>query len=246
MRNEANWVPSKYKIKRGYLKANPSTKEVGVASRLVVNAIAGFYQKYIPVYVKGRLIDLGCGKVPLFGMYKEYAKTITCVDWVNSVHQNPYTDFEQDLNQPLQFENGSFDTVILSDVLEHIRRPEQLIQEIFRILDHNGILLMNVPFYYWLHEVPFDYFRYTRYALQSMSEDQGFEIIHLEAYGGAPEILTDISSKLAAKIPVIGMPIASCMQWFAGLMLLSGLGRKLSAKTGKQFPLGYTMIARKP
>jgi SAM-dependent methyltransferase len=245
MRNEANWVPSKYVIKKGRLKANPSTKEVGVASRLVVNAIAKFYQSNIPIYVKGRLIDLGCGKVPLYESYKSHAERVTCVDWVNSVHQNPYTDFEQDLNQPLQFEDCSFDTVILSDVLEHIRKPEQLVNEIYRILDHKGILLMNVPFYYWLHEVPFDYFRYTRYALQSIAEDQGFEMVYLEAYGGAPEILTDITSKLMAKIPVVGKPFAAFMQGFTGLMLRTGFGKKLSTQTGKQFPLGYTMIARK-
>ncbi|MBW6482221.1 MAG: class I SAM-dependent methyltransferase [Vicingaceae bacterium] len=59
---------------------------------------------------------------------------------------------ETDINQPLPIENEIFDTVILSDVLKHIRKPEELIAEIHRIMKPNGKFMLNVPFFYWLHE----------------------------------------------------------------------------------------------
>jgi SAM-dependent methyltransferase len=39
-------------------------------------------------------------------------------------------DFECDLTKPLPFADGEFDTIILSDVLEHVPQPERLWSEI--------------------------------------------------------------------------------------------------------------------
>ncbi|HRF81361.1 MAG TPA: methyltransferase domain-containing protein, partial [Flavobacteriales bacterium] len=77
----------------------------------------------------------------------------------------------------------SFDTIILSDVLEHIRKPEALVKEMYRILAPGGQVIMNVPFYYGLHEQPFDYYRYTQFALRAITEDAGFAVVELEAIG---------------------------------------------------------------
>jgi SAM-dependent methyltransferase len=92
------------------------------------------------------------------------------------MHQNSFIDTYCDLNETLPFESGSFDSVLLSDVLEHIRKPEKLITEIYRILKKDGVLIMNVPYYYCLHEEPFDYFRYTEFALKSMTSDAGLKV----------------------------------------------------------------------
>jgi len=48
----------------------------------------------------------------------------------------------------LPFNENEFDTVILSDVLEHLPTPENIINEIYRVLAKNGKLLLNVPFLY--------------------------------------------------------------------------------------------------
>ena len=203
------------------------------------------YTINIPKYVKGNFLDLGCGQAPLYSLYKNYAEQITCVDWGNSMHQITYLDFEQDLNQNLNMESNSFDSIILSDVLEHIRKPELLLNEIHRILNKDGVLIMNVPFFYWLHEHPFDYYRYTKYALQSMCEDAGFEILELKPYGGAPEIITDIFAKILKNIPLVGKPIAIVLQKLTWLFIKTSIGKKISNKTAQNFPFGYTLIAKK-
>jgi SAM-dependent methyltransferase len=239
------WKPGKFVRKRGRLRASRDKRNVSVSSRLHADLIAAFYDANIPAHVRGRLIDLGCGYVPLYAAFKDYAEEIVCVDWGGSEEKNPFVDHEQDLNLPLNFAGRSFDTVILSDVLEHIRYPELLLQEIYRILDHNGKALLNVPFYYWIHAQPYDYFRYTEFALRSMTENAGFKILLLEAYGGAPEILADIHAKVLSGLPLIGNTLAICMQRMAWFFRKTKTGKRLSARSAKHFPFGYGMILEK-
>jgi len=245
MQNKEKWRPSKFEIWNGKLRASRNINEVGSASRLVADLVATFYDSEIPKHVTGRLLDLGCGKVPLFAVYKEFITDNVCVDWANSIHQNPYLDQICDLNQSLPYADAVFNSIILSDVLEHIREPQLLWSEMGRILVHGGKILMNVPFYYRLHEEPYDYYRYTRHALKFMAEQNGFEILMLQPIGGAPEILTDILAKLVIKIPFIGIPLAVVLQRITWGLIKSKWGKKISSNTAKQFPLGYVLIAAK-
>ena len=67
------------------------------------------------------------------------------------------------LNGPLPFPDGSFDTFISTDVLEHIREPVIAWSEMAWVLRPGGKLIVSVPFPYSLHEEPHDYHRHTRY-----------------------------------------------------------------------------------
>lgn len=245
MKNTERWTPSKYEFKRGRLRASRDTSHVNLSSRLFVDLVAKFYQENISKYVSGNLLDLGCGNVPFYAAYKGFITNNVCVDWENSIHKNPYLDIETDINKPLPIESGQFDTVILSDVLEHIRKPEELLVEIYRLMKPDGKLILNVPFFYWLHEQPHDYFRYTEFALKSMLEDAGFHLLKLEPMGGAPEVLSDIFIRNVKVIPFIGKPWALITTWVIKGFIKTKIGKKISIKTGEKFPLGYFVIAHK-
>lgn len=245
MKNKDLWKASKFEIEDGKLKASRNSKNVSIASRLMVDLIAKFYQEMIPLYCKGKLLDLGCGNVPLYAFYQNYITDSICVDWENSLHVNPYLDFHADLNQPLPLESNAFDTVILSDVLEHLRKPEQLLKEIFRVLKPGGHLLVNVPFYYSIHEEPFDYFRYTEYALKSMAEDAGFEIKKINTLGGILDVIADVYAKLLIYIPILGAWLANFVQWKAKLLSQTFFSKKIQNKTANRFPLAYGLVLKK-
>jgi SAM-dependent methyltransferase len=245
MKNKDIWKPSKFVYKKGRLIASRDSNEVNVSSRLIGDIIARFYDENIPKYCTGKLLDLGCGKVPLYHKYNNYINENICVDWGNTLHANPYLDFESDLNEKLALPDNEFDTIILSDVLEHIRRPEILWKEMYRVIKAEGKLIMNIPFYYWLHEQPHDYFRYTKYALKSMAEEEGFKILLLESYGGVPEILTDLFAKVIHKTPIIGYTSAALIQKLTSFFLTTKMGLKISEKTRNHFPFGYFMILTK-
>ena len=54
--------------------------------------VSKFYSIFIPKYVKGKLLDLGCGYAPLFELYSKYATEITRADWENSIHNQSNVD----------------------------------------------------------------------------------------------------------------------------------------------------------
>ncbi len=219
---------------------------MALGSRLVTDLIARFYDTVLRQHAKGKLADLGCGKVPLYGTYKELVTDVICADWENTLHKNEYLDYEIDLTKNLPFNNGEFDTIILSDVLEHIPVPEQLWREMARILATSGKIIMNVPMYYWLHEEPHDYYRYTEYALRRFVETSGLRLIKLEPIGGVPEVMADIFAKNIVNLPVLGRPLAVAAQWLTSCFVKTKPGKKLSRATGTKFPLGYFLIAEKP
>jgi SAM-dependent methyltransferase len=243
MKNEAEWRPSKFSLKDGRLSVGPAAS---AASWLMTRLVASAYDEHLATHARGRLVDLGCGTVPLYGAYRALVSEVTCVDWSGNQASARHLDVGHDLNEPLPLESDRYDTVILSDVLEHIRRPEALLAEVSRILAPRGKLLLNVPFYYWLHEQPHDYFRYSEHALRSFVGECGLSLVLLERLGGAPEVLADVIGKHLGQVPGVGGLTARLLQrgaWAA--TKLPPLARALGP-SNQRFPMGYFLVAEKP
>ncbi len=245
MRNIESWHPTKYVFKKGRLRATKDRKFLSVSSRLMTDITASFYERFVPLYVKGRLVDLGCGYVPFFELYRRYITDNTCVDWPNTLHRNRYLDKECDLNEPLPFPNSTFDTIIISEVLEHVANPEGVFSEMARILRPGGRILLSVPFYYKIHEAPFDYYRYTEFALRYLAEKNGLNIAVLLPFGGLPEVLTDILAKNLVKIPLAGNAMGAFVQAMCRALVTNGIARGFSTRTAKAYPLGYFLVVEK-
>jgi SAM-dependent methyltransferase len=246
MQNREEWQPSKFVYHKGKLLASRDGGEVSWSSRLIVDIVASFYDRNLKQHARGRLLDLGCGKVPLYATYRELVTDTICVDWGNTLHKNPHLDLELDLTDNMPFDDNEFDTIILSDVLEHIPVPEHLWKEMARILSKNGKIIMNVPFFYWLHEQPHDYYRYTEFALRRFVEISGMQLMQLTSIGGAPEILADILAKNILRLPKLGPAAALFIQWCAWNLIRTSAGKRVSDATSRLFPLGYFLIAEKP
>ena len=245
MKNQERWIPTKYVVRRGRLAGSRDERELAVASRLTTDTLARYFETHLPRFCRGRLADLGCGKAPLFGVYRSHVSETVCVDWDGTLHGEDFLDVACNLNEPLPFEDARFDTVILSDVLEHLPDPAHLWGEAFRLLAPGGRLIASVPFLYGIHEAPNDYFRFTEFALRRFAARAGFEVVLLEAYGGAPEVLGDLLAKLLVRVPGLGSPLAAALQGIAAFCLRGGPGRRLSLRTRETTPLGYFMVAQK-
>lgn len=247
MKNIALWQPTKFVRYGGKLWASREVKEVGVYSRMIADLVAEFYDQALPKYCRGALVDLGCGKVPFYAAYKDVVDEVTCVDWPNSPHGVSYLDYECDINAKLPFADACFDTILLSDVLEHLWNPATLWCEMNRILKPGGHIILNTPFYYWLHEEPFDFYRYTIHAMRRFAVEQELEIVLLEPIGGAIEVLSDVLSKTVFySVPWVGKPMTSALQAMTGIWTRTSVGRSVRKRTGVKFPLGYAMVVRKP
>jgi SAM-dependent methyltransferase len=71
-------------------------------------------------------------------------------------------------------DDGSFDAVLCTQVLEHVPQPLEALREFRRVLDTGGILMATMPFVWEEHETPFDYYRYTRYGIEHLTRSAGF------------------------------------------------------------------------
>lgn len=95
-------------------------------------------------YLKGRLLDVGCG----IGDMLSYRKNTIGLD-VNPLNVDfcKNRELEVYVMEPnvIPFGHETFDTVLLDNVLEHIEKPSLLLKEIRRVLKPDGILLIGVP-----------------------------------------------------------------------------------------------------
>ncbi len=134
-------------------------------------------------YLSGVLYDLGCGEKPFESYFHRYCSKYVGVDWASSQHDTK-ADIIADLNQPIPVDDQVADTVISISVLEHLYSPMVMLGEAYRILRPGGALLLQVPFMWHIHEEPHDYFRFTRYGLERMLLQAGFQKIEIHATGG--------------------------------------------------------------
>jgi len=149
----------------------------------LVYKYADFYlTKFIPYY-KGVMVDLGCGDAPYKDFFLQYIDQYIGVDWTNSYH-NIKADVVSDLNDKIDLPNECTDVVISISVMEHLHNLEAFLKESYRILKNEGVFILQVPFQWWVHEEPYDYFRFTPYGLKYLLEKAGFRDIEIYPTGG--------------------------------------------------------------
>lgn len=86
---------------------------------------------------------------------------------------------------------GRFTGVVLSEVLEHTRRPWKALPEVRRVMREGARLVVTVPFCFFEHAYPDDYYRYTPSGLRVLLEDAGFTCVETETFGEVPFIVSD-------------------------------------------------------
>jgi SAM-dependent methyltransferase len=134
-------------------------------------------------YAKGRVLDLGCGDRPFHPFIKDQIDEYIAVDHPDTPHSKEHIDYFASAYE-LPFEEDYFDTVLLTQVIEHLEDPKAGLLEIHRVLKNKGVLILSWPFLYPIHEAPRDFFRYTKYGMDHLSEKSGFRIKKITPVSG--------------------------------------------------------------
>lgn len=126
---------------------------------------------------KGKVLDAGCGTKPYVHLFKNASVYIGMDIEVSGNHDSKqYIDVYYDgTNFP--FSDCEMDHVFTSETLEHVFNSENFLSEINRVLKPNASLLITCPFVCPEHEVPYDYARYTSFAMKHLLNKHGFEIV---------------------------------------------------------------------
>lgn len=110
--------------------------------------LAAYYHA-IP-YIKGNLLELGCGEGRGVALLAPKASKYTGIDKIESVidllkEKHPDHTFMSGVFPPFPFEDDSFDTIVTFQVIEHIKDDEEFVEEIHRVLKPGGKALITTP-----------------------------------------------------------------------------------------------------
>lgn len=123
-----------------------------------------------------KILDYGCGYAPYKELAEEkYQKYLTAEypATSESIYKNK-SDYVIKKDKTINCEDNFFDCVMITEVLEHVYKPLESLKEIYRILKKNGFIMGTVPFQKSEHDPPYDYYRYTNFALQRMFKESNF------------------------------------------------------------------------
>lgn len=134
----------------------------------------------------GSVLDVGCGFMPYRGLI-ESVPEVTGYTGMDLEQPTYYGDVEPDLKwngMTIPTADASFDCAMATEFLEHYAEPEKILAEILRVLKPGGVFFATVPFVWNLHEIPYDEYRYTPYALERLLSAAGFSDVRIKALGG--------------------------------------------------------------
>jgi SAM-dependent methyltransferase len=124
----------------------------------------------------GVMLDFGCGRQPYRDLFQ--VDQYIGVDIEDSGHlsNDKICDVYYD-GHKIPFPNKYFDSVLCTEVLEHVFNIEEVMSELNRILRIGGNILITTPFAFGEHEIPYDYARYTSYGMKYIVEKYCYEIV---------------------------------------------------------------------
>jgi len=202
--------------------------------------------------VHGNVLDLGCGESPYRFLMNENQAKYYGVD-IADAEKFDYnkTDITHFDGKHIPFENDFFDTIICTEVLEHVEDYQILVDDIYRVLKQNGEAIITIPWSARYHYIPYDYFRFTPSALSKIFSQ--FKDVKIQNRG------TEVTT-IAAKIIVLYFKnIFPSTTWryvftplwflaFTPMFLIAVLFGHLSFLTNfgnDSDPLGYTILLKK-
>jgi SAM-dependent methyltransferase len=166
----------------------------------------------------GRLLDVGCGDKPYEPVFRPHV-----TEYVGAEYDETYTPSanarkgKADVvysGARLPFDDGAFDTVLCNQVGEHVADPRAFFAELVRVLRRGGRLIFTVPFSYRIHSEPYDFHRFTRYALLDYAKANSLNVDMLVPRGGFWSV---VGQKLASHMALRYARLGGEIQKLGGL-----------------------------
>jgi len=175
-------------MKINYQNINLNLKNILISAKLIFknkSPIRIFHNIFLNnIYIKNKILDLGSGN---HSSYLNFIKKKNVDIFFSDKNFKEDKNFIQvDLEKNINIKDLSFDNILLFNVLEHIQNYQNLINEIYRILNNGGKLELFVPFMHRFHKDPNDYFRPTHEYLQKIFINSGFKDIEINIIGTGP------------------------------------------------------------
>lgn len=182
--------------------------------------------------LSGDALDAGCGCQPYRSVLQTRCKTIFACDsdpTLAGLDTVCPTD-----TVPLA--SNSLDSVLCTEVLEHVPLPDASLQEFRRLLKKGGKLLLSVPEYWPPHELPHDYYRFPRHGIVALLERHGFKPLRVVPRGGKYAFCGQVSAHAWQRWLSVGPLMAL---WNAAFLELDKVA------CSPELSLGWIVLAQK-
>ena len=197
-------------------------------------------QPLVETYCRGRVLDAGAGRGVYRELLQDQADDYIGMDITSTKATNVVGDAQR-----LPFADASFDTVFCSQVLEHVPEPWLVLAEFRRVLKDEGRLILTVPHISWLHNEPYDYYRYTSHGLTYLLTRGGLVVSDIMPVGGLFSLLGHVGSSLWMNL-LFGIPfIHPVVRGFNRLWVSLAAWLDGVTEEKKVFALNYVCTARK-
>jgi len=119
------------------------------------------------------ILEVGCGDGSFTKVLGEHSSAVTAIDIsADQIELNarayPQINFLQhDVAEEFPFEEGTFDVIWCSEVLEHLFDPGFALREMYRVMAPNGRLLVTVPYHGRFKNVLIALFRWDEHFVPS-------------------------------------------------------------------------------
>ncbi len=180
-------------------------------------------------YVRGKLLDVGCGRKPYQKTYFANAESYLGTDYLTDRSTPDIVASATELPLP----DCHFDTVVSTEVLEHLPEPLRALREMHRVLKPDGHLILSAPMHWPRHDLPYDFYRYTYDGLLHLLKESDFEVVRLFNRGRAYAFLGQVVQHI--------QPVP--YHWFSFLLNRFFLWCDLHLQQDV-ITLGWTVIAR--
>lgn len=210
-------------------------------------------QKAASVPAGARVLDAGAGQCqykPLFAHARYQAQDFaqyggTEQGPLQETWQYPKLDYVCDITS-IPVEDGSFDAVICTEVLEHVPDPVAAVRELCRVTREGGRLFISAPLGSGIHQEPYHYFGgFSPYFYKKYLEAFGCEIVEIRPLGGLFRHVAQEVHRAARTMEADGEAMTGERRY----VMMDWLPRMLSEMDNKyfveQFTVGYLVEARK-
>lgn len=200
-------------------------------------------QKYAH-YIKGVVLDAGSGEGERYKNFFKFDKYIKL-----DINKDSNPDIISSVEN-ISLEDKSVDSIISTQVLEHVKNPQKAVSEFYRVLKSGGHCLVTVPQLNELHEEPYDYFRFTKFGLEEIFNNAGFKIILIDQRGGFWSANMQIQIRYA--IDLFRLNKIRLLRWiFQPFLLINGFLAILfdffdRSRASRKYAIGWLIIAQKP
>lgn len=199
----------------------------------------------------GKALDVGCGGQPFRRRIESAGMKYTALD--TQSQPGMVTDFICAIDSTLPdglVAAGPFDLILCTEVLEHVADWEGAWTNFSRLLAPGGKLIITCPFFYPLHEVPYDFYRPTAYAIAHWARRSGLELTEQQNLGTAWDVLgTAIAAsgpKPANKWPHTWLiaTIAQKLRKFTCWLIKTGFFRRWIVTRDTMYMANFAVISK--